>query len=296
MTDRILDLSDSGAHLSVWKGLLCVQRRDKEEITMPFDEVAVVVGTHRELTFTQAFFARLAENKGVFIACNEKSVPVAFMLPLEGHHIQSEQFTMQAQAKEPVKKRLWQSVVRAKIIAQACLLSELHDTDYGLLRMAERVRSGDTENMEGQASRRYWTHLFQDDPGFRRDRDAPGRNALLNFGYTILRAVTARAICAAGLHPSFGIHHHNRYDAYVLADDLMEPFRPLVDRAVVHYTPPPDTDPPLDKEAKKILYQALREPVLLEGEQRTLFDALSRVCASLVRVFRGECSGLVLPE
>ncbi len=296
MTDRILDLSESGAHLSVWKGLLCVQRRDKEEITIPFDEIAVVVGTHRELTFTQAFFARLAENNGVFIACNEKSVPVAFMLPLEGHHLQSEQYALQAQSKEPVKKRLWQSVVRSKIRAQAYLLHELYDTDYGLLRMAERVRSGDPENVEGQASRRYWAHLFQDDPQFRRNRDAPGRNALLNFGYTILRAVTARAICAAGLHPSVGIHHHNRYDAYLMADDLMEPFRTLVDRAVVHYTAPPDIEPPLDKEAKRVLYQALREPVLLEGEQRTLFDALSRVCASLVRVFRGEGSSLVLPE
>lgn len=296
MTDRILDLSESSAHLSVWNGLLKIERREQPAVTVPFEEVAVVVGAHRELTFTQAFFSRLAANKGVFVACNEKSLPVAFMLPIEGHHLQAEQFSLQAQASEPLKKRMWQAVVKAKIRAQACVLAKLRGSDYGLLHMASRVRSGDTDNMEGQASRRYWPHLFEDDPQFRRDRDVPGRNALLNFGYAILRAVTARAVCAAGLHPSLGIHHHNRYDAYVLADDLMEPFRPMVDIAVARYATAPNTEPLLDREAKRALYQALRQPVLVEGEQRTLFDALARLCASVVRGFRGEGSSLVLPE
>lgn len=296
MTERILDLSESPGYVSVWKGLFCLERKDEEKITIPFDEIIAVVGSHRQLTFTQAFFARLSEAGGVFVACDEKSRPVAFMLPLEGHYLQTEQFLLQTQVALPVKKRLWQAVIQAKIRAQADALNEIQGKDYGLSAMAERVRSGDTANMEGQAARRYWQYIFPDEPDFRRDRNADGKNALLNFGYTILRAVTARAICGAGLHPSLGINHHNRYNVFVLADDLMEPFRPLVDKAVARYVPEDDNAPLLNREAKRILYEALYNPISFNEENRSLFDVLTRMCASMVQVYKGNRKNMLLPD
>ena len=296
MTDRILDLSEAPVRLSVWQGLLRIEQDTAAPITMPFEDVAAVVGAHRQVTFTQAVFAKLAEHGAVFVACDATSKPVAMMLPLEGHHLQSERFAVQAAATQPMKKRIWQTLVRAKIRAQAKTLVQLHGADSGLARMANNVRSGDPDNLEGQAARRYWPKVFADEPTFIRDRELPGRNALLNFGYTILRAVTARAICAAGLHPSLGVHHHNRYDAFVLADDLMEPFRPMVDVAVARHTVATGENCPLDKDAKKSLYQAVYAPVILQKEQRSLFDALTRVCASMIKVFQGERKTIVLPE
>ena len=296
MTNRILDLSESPGHVSVWQGLFCLERKGADKITIPFDEIIAIVGSHRQLTFTQAFFARLAQSGGVFVSCDEKSRPVALMLPLEGHYLQTEQFMLQAQVPLPVKKRLWQEVVQAKILAQANTLLELHGEDYGLAAMAARVRSGDSENMEGQAARRYWHHLFQDEPDFRRDRDAEGKNALLNFGYTVLRAVTARAICGAGLHPSMGINHHNRYNTFVLADDLMEHFRPIIDKAKACFQPEQEGMPVLDQKAKRCLYEALYASVSFNGEQRSLFDALTRICASLVQVYRGNRRNILLPD
>lgn len=296
MTDRILDLSADPARLSVSNGLLLIERQGQPDVTVPFEEIAVLVGAHRQLVFTQAVFARLAEVGGVFVACDGKSQPAALMLPLEGHHLQAERFAAQAAAALPVKKRQWQGVVRAKICAQAAALEQLHGGDRGLRALAEKVRSGDAANVEGQAARRYWTALFPDNPKFVRDRDLPGRNALLNYGYAVLRAVAARAVCGAGLHPSMGLHHHNRYNAYVLADDLMEPFRPLVDMAVARHTAPPNQFADIDKDAKKLLYGALLEPVMFGGERRSLFDALSRMAASLAQVYEGGRRDMLLPE
>lgn len=295
MTDRILDLSNEPARLSVRNGLLLIERKGQPEITVPFEEVAVLVGGHRQLVYTQAVFAELAEAGGVFVACDGRGLPAALMLPMEGHHVQAERFAAQAEASRPVQKRQWQAVVRAKIAAQARALKTLHGDDHGLAAMARRVGSGDPQNVEGQAARRYWTCLFPDQPKFVRDRNLPGRNALLNYGYAVLRAVAARAVCGAGLHPSFGIHHHNRYDAFALADDLMEPFRPIVDRAVARLTAPPDENRELDPETKRALYAALLEPVAFQGENRSLFDTLARMAASLAQVYLGLRREILVP-
>ena len=296
MTNRILDLASDPARLSVSNGLLLIERKDMPEFTVPFEDVAVLIGAHRQLTFTQAVFARLAETGGVFVACDTKSLPVAMMLPIEGHHLQAERFAAQIDTAVPTRKRLWQAVVRAKICAQAQALETLLGTDRGLRVLADQVRSGDTANMEGQAARRSWTALFADDPKFIRDRDLMGRNALLNYGYAMLRAVTARAVCGAGLHPSLGLHHHNRYNAYALADDLMEPFRPMIDQAVARHTVPPNQFAELDKDTKRILFNALLEPVRFEQERRSLFDTLARVAASLAQVYQGQRREMLLPE
>jgi len=201
-----------------------------------------------------------------------------------------------ARANRPTCKRLWQQIVRAKIAAQARTLVVLHGADFGLGALVGQVRSGDPANVEARAARRYWPHLF-DNLDFRRHRENEDQNALLNYGYAVLRAIVARAVCSAGLHPSLGIHHHNRYDAFPLADDLMEPFRPTVDQAVAEYLA--ENDQPaygVERAAKQHLIGALTERRLLDGEQRTLFDVAARLAASLADVFLAGRGQLELPE
>lgn len=238
---------------------------------------------------------RNAEAGGVFVTCDRNLLPVAMMLPLDGHSTQAERFIAQAAAPAPLRKRLWKQIVRAKIAAQGRLLQRLHGDDAGLAALAAMVRSGDTANVEARASRRYWKRLF-DDPTFRRRRETDDQNRMLNYGYAVLRAIVARAICAAGLHPTLGLHHHNRYNAFCLADDLIEPLRPLVDRAVVEAMSECDGRTELDKKAKHLLLSALTGRVMVGGEQRTLFDATARVAASLADVYLGQAKQLDLPE
>jgi CRISPR-associated protein Cas1 len=295
MGDRILDFSEEPASLSMRIGLLVIERKDKPEVTIPFDEIAVMITSNPMVRYSNAVLASLAQAGGAFIVCNEKYLPVGMLLPLEGHSTQAERFAAQANASAPVCKQLWKQIVQAKVKAQGNLLKELYGNDKGLINLAKRVRSGDTDNIEGQASRRYWPELFGDGD-FRRNRASEDQNRLLNYGYTVLRAVTARAVCGSGLHPSLGIHHHNRYDAFCLADDLMEPFRPIVDKAVVNIVKEKGKDVPLDKDTKAALIGAMTEKFNLNSEQRTLFDILSRTSASLAQVFEGKAKGLILPE
>jgi len=161
--------------------------------------------------------------------------------------------------------------------------------------MSSRVKSGDPDNLEAQGARRYWAHLFGT-ADFRRDPALEGKNAVLNYGYAVLRAMTARAICGAGLHPSIGLHHHNRYSQFVLADDLMEPFRPVVDRAALRVVGVLGEEPEVTKEAKLILFEHLGARYVLHAQERTLFDVLARVTTSLMEVFAGEAKQLDLPD
>ncbi len=293
--DRILDFSEEPASLSMRIGLLVIERKDKPELTIPFSDIAVIMTSHPQVHYSNAVLASLAQAGGAFIVCNEKYLPVGMLLPLVGHSTQAERFAAQANASLPACKQMWKQVIKAKVKAQGMLLKELHGKDMGLVAMAQKVRSGDPDNIEGQASRRYWPAIFGD-KSFKRKREADDQNRFLNYGYTVLRAIVARAICAAGLHPSLGIHHHNRYDAFCLADDLMEPFRPIVDRAVVNYVNEKGKDAAMDKDAKAALISALTARFELDGDQRTLFDILSRTASSLAGVFEGERTELVLPE
>ncbi len=295
MTDRILDFSEEPASLSARIGLLVIERKEQPELTIPFEDLSVVIVSHPQVHYTNAVLAGLAQACAAFISCNEKHLPVGMLLPLVGHSTQGERFIKQTQASQPTCKQLWKQVVQAKVKAQGNLLKELRGTDHGLMALAQKVRSGDPENIEGQASRIYWKNIFGEQE-FSRDREAEDQNRFLNYGYTVLRAVTARAICGAGLHPTLGIHHHNRYDSYCLADDLMEPFRPIVDKAVAKLVGEKGIGAPMDKETKAFIIGALTGRFILEGESRTLFDIVSRTAASLAQVFEGETNELVLPE
>lgn len=295
MINRILDFSESPARLRVRYEQLLVERPDCPDVTIPLTDLAVVVVSHPQVTYTQAVLSGLAEAGGTFVACNGKNLPVGIFLPLVNHCTQAERFTAQAQASEPTRKRLWQQLVRAKIRAQADTLDQLYGTDHGLKALLPLVRSGDPSNVEARAARRYWPRLFAN-MNFRRHREDEDQNLLLNYGYAVLRAIIARAICAAGLHPSLGLHHHNRYNPYCLADDLMEPFRPTVDRSVAEYVSTHDAIYGVEAAAKQHILSDLTARYLVAGEQRTLFDTAARMAASLADVFLGNAKELELPD
>ncbi len=294
MTDRILDISEEAAQLNVRYEQLIMKRDNREDVSVPLADIAVIVVSQPRVTFTLSVLSGIAKTGGMFIVCDEKHLPTGMMLPLQTHHLQAERFGLQVESSAPARKRLWQQIVRAKIRAQSRLLAGLHGSDSGISALVPQVRSGDPQNVEARASRRYWPALFGDE--FRRRRNGDPPNNFLNYGYAILRAVTARAICAAGLHPSIGLHHHNRYDAFVLADDLMEPLRPIVDGATAEYVKQYSNDAQLDRQGKSALILPLLGRFNVEGESRTLFDIVSRTAISLVAAFAGERKNLFLPE
>jgi len=294
MTERILDISDSPARLSVRYRNLVIAGEDDSRATVPFGDLAVLVVSNPRVTYTQAVLSELVSNEGAFVVCNKACLPVGMVLPLDSHYIQTERFRRQAAASRPTNKRLWRRIVRAKVAAQGRLLEKLHGDDRGLVDLASRVRSGDPSNVEARASRRYWPALFADE-SFRRRREAEDQNRFLNYGYAVLRAVVARAVAAAGLHPSLGIHHHNRYNSFCLADDLMEPLRPLVDEKVYSLVKKRGRDFPLDREAKAALIGVTRCRLKVEGRSRAFFDAVSRMAASLVAVYEKRGKDIAIP-
>ncbi|HUU53384.1 MAG TPA: type II CRISPR-associated endonuclease Cas1 [Armatimonadota bacterium] len=295
MTERIIDLAEQPARLSIRNSCLVISRADEPETTVPVGEVAVLSLANPQVLLTQPVLAELAAAGAAVLVSDRKHMPAAMLLPLAGHFIQGERFALQARASLPTRKRLWQAIVRAKIRAQARVLAEVRGHDGGLPELVAKVRSGDPGNVEAEAARRYWPALFLN-RRFRRDRSASGENRFLNYGYAVLRAIVARGVCAAGLHPSLGLHHHNRYDAFRLVDDLIEPFRPIVDKAVAQYCDAHGSDAPLDKAAKAALINTLMGTFKLGRQKRSLFDIAHRTAASLVAVFAGERRSLLLPE
>lgn len=294
LTDRIIDISENGAALSARNGLLVIARQGGET-TVPFDETAVVVIAHRAVNITHGALSALCSSGGICIVCDDKHLPAGMLMPLAGHTTQAERFAAQAAAPLPKKKQIWKTIIKTKVMAQGHLLKQLRGSDWGLSELAKHVRSGDDGNIEAQSSQRYWPALFGSD--FRRSDQGSGINHMLNYGYAILRAITARAICSSGLHPSLGVHHHNRYDSFCLADDLMEPFRPVVDGAVAAITEITGKDTDLDRDTKKDLIGELNERRFnANGEQRTLFDVMTKVTSSLADVFEGRRETIFLPE
>ena len=218
--------------------------------------------------------------------------------PWSPTHCRRERFSAQAGLSLPVRKRLWQQIARAKILAQARLLEERTGADHGSCGLASQVRSGDPANLEARAARIYWRKVFGEIE-FRRDREQDGLNACLNYGYAVLRAIVARAICGAGLHPSLSLHHHNRYDAFCLADDLMEPFRPIVDRAVARSPRRARSGNAARSSREEMHSRRIAGRFEADGESRTLFDWLGRVAASLAAAMEAGEAGaakLFIPE
>ena len=264
------------------------------EVTKPIEDIGVVVLDHKQITITSGALEALLENNCAIITCDSKSMPIGLMLPLYGNTTQNERFRQQLDASLPLMKQLWQQTIKAKIENQAVVLKEYSDVETKCMNVwAADVKSGDSNNLEARAAAYYWKNLFQIE-GFTRDRDGIPPNNLLNYGYAILRAVVARGLVVSGLLPTLGIH--NRYNAYCLADDVMEPYRPYVDRLVcgmikqgVDYTE-------LTKELKA---QLLTIPVLethIAGKRSPLMVAVGQTTASLYKCFSGELRKISYPE
>jgi len=292
MNERIIDLSDEGAYLHVEGDLLVIVKKTGDRVTLPFEQVGVVMLAHPHLTLSASAIARIAQHKGMVVVC-EHYLPVAMLLPVGTHSTAARNYALQTMVKPGLKKRLWSFVVSTKIRFQSDLLDRWGRTNP-IRKMASLVQLGDKTNMEGHAARLYWEALFGED--FVRDREAGDANRFLNYGYTVLRACVARAICASGLHPSFGIYHHNQYNSYGLVDDLMEPFRPLVDDVVYQILTRGDGDAELTPSIKRELVGVLRRRVLMDGRRYELFDALSLVSSSLLASYEQGESLLRLPE
>lgn len=276
-------------------GRLVIAQADREDMTVPFGDIAVLIVAHQQVSYTQAVLSGLMEAGGVFIACNDQRMPTGLMLPIAGQHIQSKRMARQAEVSKPVCKRIWQQLIQAKIRGQGQVLHDITGDDLGIRAMAQRVKSGDPDNVEAQAARKYWRPLFRDD-AFRRDQNANDQNAQLNYGYSVLRAIVARAVCGAGLHPSLGLHHSNQYNAFCLVDDLMEPYRPIVDYAVAHYVGVQGKPKRVDKEFKAYAIKSLMERFPLGDEQRSLFDCAHKTAHSIVNIFDGTHKQVALPK
>lgn len=292
MPDLILDLSRDPCRLGVEGALLVLRRPEQPDFRHRMDEIAAICVSQPAATISFRALGALASNGVVVVVCDERHAPTGMLMPLSNHHAQTPRFTEQAAMSLPERKRLWQQVVQAKVTQQAKVLKAAHGTGLALEAMVPRVMSGDTTNIEGTAAAAYWRALMGDD--FRRDFEGGGINALLNYGYAIVRSAMCRSICASGLHPTLGLHHHHRENPFCLADDLMEPFRPLVDWVVWQITRA-DPNAELTPENKRRIVEVITERHTAGDEERTLFDLCARTAQSLVRVILGSDKRLELP-
>jgi len=295
MIRRTVEFSTPGTRLSASYGQLVVERPGQPKVTLPMEDLGVVIVDDGRATYTQAVFLGLLEAGATVLVTGRDHLPMGMMLPLDAHHIQTERHRAQVRASAPVQKQAWQAIIRAKINQQAAVLTHFNGNAMGLPAMARQVRSGDPDNLEAQAAQRYWPLLFGQ--GFRRDREAEGVNALLNYGYAVLRAAVARAIVATGLIPSLGVHHHHRNNPFCLADDLLEPYRPYVDWRVRLLMNSSSVLPPRvsDRETRAELLSLLNETICLGARREPLLLALHTSAASLCRALTGGDRKLCLP-
>lgn len=266
------------------------------EVTKPIEDIGVVVLDHKQITVTSSVLEALLENNCAIITCDSKSMPVGLMLPLYGNTTQNERFRQQLDASLPLTKQLWQQTIKAKIENQAAVLQECAGEEVRCMyAWADDVKSGDTGNLEARAAAYYWKNLFRIE-GFTRDRDGVPPNNLLNYGYAILRAIVARGLVSSGLLPTLGIHHHNRYNAYCLADDIMEPYRPYVDRLVCQIIKQGVDYTELTKELKTQLLSIPTLDTTISGKRSPLMIAVGQTTASLYKCFSGELRKISYPR
>ena len=263
---------------------------------VPIEDIGVVVLDNKQITITQGALSELLGNNVAVITCDEHRMPVGLMLPLAGNTTQSERFRHQIETSLPLKKQLWQQTIQAKIANQAAVLRQQRGLECGNMEAwVKQVKSGDSDNLEGRAAAFYWQNLFGDIDGFHRDREGVAPNNLLNYGYAILRAVVARSLVGSGLLPTLGIHHHNRYNAYCLADDIMEPYRPFVDKLVTEIV---DSGIDISKLTTEIKSKLLSIPVLdvlINDRRSPLMVAVATTTASLYKCYSGEMRKIAYP-
>ena len=304
MIKRIVEISQAQRHLAVRLGQLIIKENGTELSTIPCEDIGVLLVDHIGVTYTHSVFTELIRCGAAVVFCGGDHHPAGLVLPIEGNTVQTERFRQQIEAKEPTKKQLWRQLVRAKIKHQAKIAGPDSEVYKELMGLRERVRSGDPDNIEAQASKKYWPAFLADITDsstslgmtFRRNIEGVPPNNLLNYGYMVMRAAVARALCSAGLHPSIGLHHCNRYNAFCLADDVMEPFRGFVEAKVKQICETQTVVDELTQPIKAQLLEVLYQEVTIGETSGPLMVGLHRTAASLVRCFAGEQKQLELPE
>lgn len=271
---------------------LVIKTPDRET-TIPIEDIGFVVIEHQETYISIPALSKLITNNVSVIFCDKKHMPQSMLLNLDAHHIQQEHFRNQVNASEPLKKQIWQQIIKQKIENQELHLQKIGKTNTPLNFLASKVLSGDTDNREAVAAAYYWKHLF--DFNFKRERYGEYPNLFLNYGYIILRAAVARAISGSGLLNTLGIHHHNKYNAFCLADDIMEPYRPLVDAKVLEIMKTYD-EHDLITPIKAELLKVLTETVYFEDRKSPLMVALSTTTSSLQQCFSGKTRKIIYPR
>ncbi len=267
------------------------------EKTVPIEDIGVLILDHQQVVVTQMLLSALLENNVAVITCNEQHMPTGMLLNLDGHTVQTEIFRHQLNASEPLRKNLWMQTIQAKLRNQACMLEQAGIPGDVLREYAKNVRSGDPDNLEARGAAHYWRYLFPAEMQFVRHRHGDPPNNILNYGYAIIRAVVARALVGSGLLPTLGIHHRNKYNAYCLADDVMEPYRPFVDELVFNMVVTDRMDAAeLSTAIKGRLLQLPAVDVLIDGKKSPLFVAVQRTTASLAQSFQGEQRKALYPE
>ena len=295
------------AYLSMSNGQLVITRPPDNDLpladiaqnqrTIPIEDIGVVLLDNRQITITATVISSLLEKNVAVVTCDDKSMPTGLLLPLYGHTLQNERFRDQLDASVPQRKQLWQQTVSMKIVNQAAVLKAVTGEDArNMLNWSNNVKSGDSDNLEARAAAFYWKGIFPELSFFVRDRYGEAPNNLLNYGYAILRAVIARALVSSGLLPTIGIHHHNRYNAFCLADDIMEPYRPYVDTIVLEIMREDNNCPSLNKVNKERLLSIPVIDVEIDGHTSPLMIAASITASSLNKCFSGESRRLALPE
>lgn len=285
------------AYLKTANEQLVIEMHDSGETkSAPIEDVGLLILDHQQITVTQSLLVKLLANNTAVITCDDTHHPTGMMLNLDGHTLQSQKFQAQVDATAPLKKQLWQQTVAAKIQNQAAMLAFRKEENKLLLNLAASVKSGDSENCEAQAAAYYWKRVFPDFLDFRRERFGPPPNNLLNYGYAILRALVARSLVASGLLPTLGIHHRNQYNAYCLADDIMEPYRPYVDYVVYQLVRNNGKFLDMSPSMKKALLEIPAIDVVIDGKKSPLMNAVQRTTASLAKCFEGTTRKLLYPE
>ncbi|MFH1004958.1 MAG: type II CRISPR-associated endonuclease Cas1 [Bacteroidota bacterium] len=270
--------------------------KEKLVTTIPIEDIGVVVIDHHQITITHSLIASLLENNVALITCNNTHHPTGLMLNLSGNTVQTEKFKAQIETSLPMKKQLWQQTIIAKITNQANHLKRKNVEVENMFHWADSVKSGDAENHEARAAAYYWKSLFSKKINFTRERFGEPPNNLLNYGYAILRAIVARGLVGSGLLPTLGIHHHNKYNAYCLADDIMEPYRPFVDETVCGIMESGEDFTDLTTSIKKQLLEIPTKDIFIGGETSPLMVGIQRTTASLAQCFEGVNRKIIYPE
>lgn len=294
MVGRIVEIADDRRHLSVYRGFMIVKDTENDRSILgkvPLDGISAVVTHAHGLSYTNNLLVELAKRGIPFVLCGANHNPVGMLLSIDGNYEQSRRIEAQYKAKIPLMKQVWAAIVKSKLEQQAAVLEAVGEPHIPLLSLSKKVRSGDPSNIEAQGARRYWTLLFG--RNFRRDKNADGINSLLNYGYTILRSATARSVIASGLHPSIGVFHSNAGNPMRLVDDLIEPFRPLIDIKVWFLNKKDEIQ--VTPETKRLLVNSLYDDMNTDLGVTPVITCIENLAISLAQVYLGQRKQIDLP-